>query len=80
MQPYQIKRIQILWDEEMQKEEILGIYMQQYLGKKSLGSGKITGLGIFGIGLPDIPIFQERTQSAGAANTSPAESHDTTLE
>ena len=48
MQPYQIKRIQILWDTEMQKEEMLGIYMQQYLGKKALGSGRITGLGIFG--------------------------------
>ncbi|MBO6231025.1 MAG: FtsW/RodA/SpoVE family cell cycle protein [Ruminiclostridium sp.] len=48
MQPYQIKRIQILWDTEMQQEEILGIYMQQYLGKKALGSGRITGLGIFG--------------------------------
>lgn len=48
MQPYQIKRIQILWDTEMQQEEILGIYMQQYLGKKALGSGRITGLGLFG--------------------------------
>ena len=48
MQPYQIKRIQILWDTEMQREEMLGIYMQQYLGKKALGSGRITGLGVFG--------------------------------
>ncbi|MBQ9483953.1 MAG: FtsW/RodA/SpoVE family cell cycle protein, partial [Ruminiclostridium sp.] len=48
MQPYQIKRIQILWDTQMQEEEMLGIYMQQYLGKKALGSGRITGLGIFG--------------------------------
>jgi len=48
MQPYQIKRIQILWDEQMQQEEMLGIYMQQYLGKKALGSGRMTGLGIFG--------------------------------
>jgi rod shape determining protein RodA len=48
MQPYQIKRIQILWDTGMQQEEMLGIYMQQYLGKKALGSGRITGLGIFG--------------------------------
>ena len=48
MQPYQIKRIQILWDAEMQEEERLGIYMQQYLGKKALGSGGITGLGITG--------------------------------
>ena len=48
MQPYQIKRIQILWDTQMQEEEMLGIYMQQYLGKKALGSGGLTGLGIFG--------------------------------
>ena len=48
MQPYQIKRIQILWDTEMQQEEMLGIYMQQYLGKKALGSGGLTGLGLFG--------------------------------
>ncbi len=50
MQPYQIKRIQILWDTQMQEDEILGIYMQQYLGKKALGSGGITGLGLFGSG------------------------------
>ncbi len=48
MQPYQIKRIQILWDTEMQQEEMLGIYMQQYLGKKALGSGGMTGLGLTG--------------------------------
>ncbi|MCR4781015.1 MAG: FtsW/RodA/SpoVE family cell cycle protein [Ruminiclostridium sp.] len=48
MQPYQIKRIQILWDTQMQQDEILGIYMQQYLGKKALGSGGIMGLGLFG--------------------------------
>lgn len=48
MQPYQIKRIQILWDTEMQEQEILGLYMQQYLGKKALGSGGLTGLGLFG--------------------------------
>ena len=48
MQPYQIKRIQILWDTQMQEEEMLGIYMQQYLGKKALGSGGVTGLGLFG--------------------------------
>lgn len=48
MQPYQIKRIQILWDTEMQEQEILGLYMQQYLGKKALGSGGLTGLGLLG--------------------------------
>jgi len=48
MQPYQIKRIQVLWDTQMQQDEMLGIYMQQYLGKKALGSGGITGLGLSG--------------------------------
>ena len=48
MHSYQIKRFQILWDEELQQQEMLGLYMQQYLGKKALGSGRITGLGIFG--------------------------------
>ena len=48
MQPYQIKRIQILWDTDLQQEEILGIYMQQDLGRKALGSGGVTGLGVSG--------------------------------
>ncbi len=48
MQPHQLKRFQVLFDEEMQQNEILGIYYQQWLGKKALGSGQLTGLGIFG--------------------------------
>ena len=48
MQPHQIKRIQVLWDPMMQQDEMLGIYMQQYLGRKAIGSGGITGLGLTG--------------------------------
>lgn len=48
MQPHQLKRFQVLFDEEMQQSEILGIYYQQWLGKKALGSGQLTGLGITG--------------------------------
>ena len=48
MQPHQLKRFQVLFDKEMQQNEILGIYYQQWLGKKALGSGQLTGLGIFG--------------------------------
>lgn len=48
MQPHQLKRFQVLFDKEMQQSEILGIYYQQWLGKKALGSGQLTGLGLFG--------------------------------
>lgn len=48
MQPHQQKRFQVLWDTAMQEEESLGIYMQQRLGKIALGSGGLTGQGIFG--------------------------------
>lgn len=48
LQPHQLKRFQVLFDEEMQQSEMLGIYYQQWLGKKALGSGQLTGLGIFG--------------------------------
>lgn len=48
LQPHQLKRFQVLFDEEMQQSEILGIYYQQWLGKKALGSGQLTGLGLFG--------------------------------
>ncbi len=48
LQPHQLKRFQVLFDEEMQQSEILGIYYQQWLGKKALGSGQMTGLGLFG--------------------------------
>lgn len=48
LQPHQLKRFQVLFDEEMQQSEMLGIYYQQWLGKKALGSGQLTGLGLFG--------------------------------
>ncbi len=48
MQPHQQKRFQVLWDTQMQQDEALGIYMQQRLGKIALGSGGLTGQGLFG--------------------------------
>ncbi|MCM1334671.1 MAG: FtsW/RodA/SpoVE family cell cycle protein [Bacteroides sp.] len=48
LQPHQLKRFRVLFDEQMQESEMLGIYYQQWLGKKALGSGQLTGLGIFG--------------------------------
>ncbi len=48
MQPHQLKRFMVLFDEELQQSELLGIYYQQWLGKKALGSGQMTGLGLFG--------------------------------
>lgn len=48
MQPHQRKRFQILWDTALQEEEALGIYMQPRLGKIALGSGGLTGQGLFG--------------------------------
>lgn len=48
MQPHQLKRFMVLFDEELQQSELLGIYYQQWLGKKALGSGRMTGLGLFG--------------------------------
>lgn len=38
-------RFKVLFDEELQKQEVLGIYYQQYLGKVALGSGQLKGLG-----------------------------------
>lgn len=48
MQPHQLKRFMVLFDKELQQSELLGIYYQQWLGKKALGSGQLTGLGLFG--------------------------------
>lgn len=48
MQPHHKSRILILFDEEMQQQELLGRYMQQYLGKIALGSGELTGRGLIG--------------------------------
>lgn len=38
-------RIQMLFDEELQEQERLGAYLQQYQGKIALGSGQLSGLG-----------------------------------
>ena len=38
-------RFLMLFDEELQEQERLGAYMQQYDGKIALGSGQLTGLG-----------------------------------
>lgn len=48
MQPHQLKRFMVLFDKELQQSELLDIYYQQWLGKKALGSGQLTGLGLFG--------------------------------
>ncbi len=48
MQPHQKIRFEILWNTQLQEEEALGVYMQQRLGKIALGSGGLTGQGIFG--------------------------------
>lgn len=45
MQDHHRKRFQILFDKELQQEEILGDYLQQYRGTIALGSGQLTGLG-----------------------------------
>lgn len=45
MQDHHKKRFLILFDKEMQQEEILGAYLQQYRGTIALGSGQLTGLG-----------------------------------
>ncbi|MDE6728842.1 MAG: FtsW/RodA/SpoVE family cell cycle protein [Oscillospiraceae bacterium] len=45
MQDHHRRRFQILFDKELQQEEILGDYLQQYQGTIALGSGQLTGLG-----------------------------------
>ena len=45
MQDHHKQRILILFDKELQQEEILGAYLQQYRGTIALGSGQLTGLG-----------------------------------
>lgn len=45
MQPHHKKRILVLFDKEMQEEERLDIYLQQYNGTIALGSGQLKGLG-----------------------------------
>lgn len=48
-------RFQILFDEELQEQERLGAYFQQYLGKIALGSGQLTGLGFDSDSLTEVP-------------------------
>ena len=45
MQDHHRKRFLILFDKEMQQEELLDAYLQQYRGTIALGSGQLTGLG-----------------------------------
>lgn len=45
MQDHHRKRFLMLFDKELQQEEILGDYLQQYRGTIALGSGQLTGLG-----------------------------------
>ena len=47
MQPHHKKRFLILFDQEMQQQEVRGIWYQQYWGKIALGSGGMTGVGLF---------------------------------
>lgn len=48
MQPHHKARILVLFDPEMQEAEIKGIWFQQFWGKVALGTGKMTGVGLFG--------------------------------
>ncbi len=45
MQDHHRQRFLILFDKEMQEQERLGLYYQQYNGTIALGSGQLTGLG-----------------------------------
>lgn len=47
MQPHHKARFLVLFDETMQQNEIQGIWYQQYWGRIALGSGKLTGVGLF---------------------------------
>ncbi len=48
MQPHHKARFLVLFDPVMQQEQIRGIWYQQYWGRIALGSGKMTGVGLFG--------------------------------
>lgn len=48
MQPHHKARFLVLFDPVMQQEEIQNIWYQQYWGRIALGSGKMTGVGLFG--------------------------------
>ena len=44
---YHKMRILVIFDEEIQQQEILGFFYQQYLGLTAMGSGGLTGQGLF---------------------------------
>ena len=48
MQSHHKARILVLFDPAMQESEINGIWFQQYWGRIAMGSGKMTGVGLFG--------------------------------
>lgn len=48
MQLHHKARFLVLFDPVMQQEQIRGIWYQQYWGRIALGSGKMTGVGLFG--------------------------------
>lgn len=45
MQDHHKLRVRVLFDKELQQQEILNAYYQQYRGTIALGSGQLTGLG-----------------------------------
>ena len=48
MQPHHKLRFLVLFDPELQEQQIKHIWYQQYWGRIALGSGKMTGVGLFG--------------------------------
>ena len=48
MQSHHKARFLVLFDPEMQEAEVKGIWFQQYWGRIAMGSGKMTGVGLFG--------------------------------
>ena len=48
MQPHHKARFLVIFDTQMQQEEINGIFHQQYWGRIALGSGGLKGVGLFG--------------------------------
>lgn len=57
MQNHHRRRILILFDKELQQQEILGDYLQQYRGTIALGSGQLTGLGFDPDKFTDTPLL-----------------------
>lgn len=58
MQSHHKARFLILFDKEMQQSEINGIFHQQYWGRIALGSGGMTGTGLFGGDYVYVPEIQ----------------------